>query len=82
MATDVSALQIANQELSDAVANIQRAMDQVQQQHALLIQALVNATRGQWDAARYGPQSVEAILVALNPSLQGKVHTAPFGVGK
>ncbi|MBV8715646.1 MAG: hypothetical protein JO020_29615 [Chloroflexi bacterium] len=77
MATDVSTLQ-ANHELADALANIQRAMDQVQQQHALLIQAFVNASRGQWDAARYGTQSVEAILVALNPSLQGKVHTAPF----
>ena len=46
--------------------------------YALLTQALLNAARGQWDAARFGTQSVEAILVALNPALQGKVHAAPF----
>ena len=81
MATDVLALQLANQELADAVANMQRAIDQMQQQQALQIQALLNAARGQWDAARFGTQSVEAILVALNPALQGKVHTAPFDDG-
>jgi hypothetical protein len=78
MVTDVVALKLANQELADAVANLQRAVDQMQQQQALQTLALLNAARGHWDAARYGPQSVEAILVALNPALQGKVHAAPF----
>jgi hypothetical protein len=82
MATDVFALKLANQELADAVANMQRAMDQMQVQHALLAQALLNATRGQWDAARFGRDSVEAILVAINPALQGKVHAVPFENGQ
>ncbi len=82
MATDVFALKVANQELADALANIQRTMDQVQQQQALLTQALLIASRGHWDAARYGPQSVEAILVALNPALQGKVQILPFEAGQ
>jgi hypothetical protein len=82
MATDDITLKLANQELAEALANIQRAVDQIQQQQALQIQALLNATRGQWDAARYGTQSVEAILVALNPALQGKVHAVPFGEAK
>jgi hypothetical protein len=78
MAVDVVALQTAYQELADAVANIQRAIDQIQQEQALQTQALLNAVRGQWDAARYGTQSVESILVALSPSLQGKVDAIPF----
>ena len=78
MATDVNALQNANQELAEAVANIQRAIDQLQQQQALQTQALLNAIRGQWDAAQFGTQSAEAILVALNPALQGKVNPVPF----
>ncbi len=82
MAVDVLALQAAYQELAEAIANIQRAIDQTQQQQALLTQALLNAVRGQWDAARYGAQSVEAILVALNPSLQGKVDAVPFDGGR
>lgn len=81
MVTDVHTLELANQELADAVANMQRAIDQMQQQQALQIQALLNAARGQWDAARFGTQSVEAILVALNPALQGKVRTGPFDLG-
>ena len=79
MATDVLALKTAHDELAAGVANLQRAMDQVQQQQALLTQALLNAARGQWDAARFGTQSVESILVALNPSLQGNVYSAPVG---
>jgi hypothetical protein len=82
MATDVSALETANQELAQAVANMQRAVDQLQQQQALQTQAILNAIRGQWDAAQFGTQSVEAILVALNPGLQGKVHAVPFGRGR
>jgi hypothetical protein len=78
MAPDVLALQTANQELADAVANLQRAIDQIQQQQALHTQALLDIIRGQWDAAQFGAESVEAILVALNPSLQGKVHAIPF----
>ena len=81
-AVDVLALQTAYQELAAAVANIQRAIDQTQQQQALQTLALLNAVRGQWDAARYGTQSVEAILVALNPSLQGKVEPVPFDGGR
>ena len=40
------------------------------------------AFRGRWDAAQNGPQSVEAILVALNPGLQGKVEAVPFDPGR
>ena len=82
MATEVLAQQSTNQELADAVANIQRGLDQLQQQQALLTQALFNIIRGQWDAAQFGTQSAEAALVALNPSLQGKVHAVPFGAGR
>jgi hypothetical protein len=82
MVTDVLALKLANQELADAVANLQRAVDQMQQLQALQTQALLYAARGHWDAARYGSQSVEAILVAQNPALQGKVHIAPFYDGQ
>jgi ABC-type transporter Mla subunit MlaD len=82
MATDVVELQTANQELAEAVANIQRATDQLQQQQALLIQALLNVIRAQWDAAQFGPQSAEAVLVALNPALQGKVNPIPFEGGR
>jgi hypothetical protein len=78
MATDELTLNVATQELAQALANMQRAIDQMQQQQALQVQALLNAARGQWDAARFGTESVEAILVALNPSLQGKVHLVPF----
>ena len=82
MATDVVALQTANEELAEAVANIQRAIDQLQQQQALVIQALLNVIRAQWDAAQYGTQSAESVLVALNPALQGKVNPVPFVVGR
>jgi hypothetical protein len=82
MATDVVALQTANEELAQAIANMQRAVDQLQQQQALQTQALLNAIRGRWDAAQNGPQSVEAILVALNPGLQGKVEPLPFAQGR
>lgn len=78
MATDEVTLKLGDRELAETVANMQRAIDQMQQQQALQLQALLNAARGQWDAARFGTQSVEAILVALNPSLQGKVHVVPF----
>jgi hypothetical protein len=82
MATDVIALQTANRELAQAVANMQRALDQLQEQQALQTQALLNAIRGRWDAAQHGPQSVESILVALNPGLQGKVEAVPFVPGR
>jgi hypothetical protein len=82
MATDVLTLKLANQELADALANMQRAIDQMQLQQALLTQALLNASRGQWDAARFGDDSVEALLVAIKPALHGKVHAAPFGNGQ
>lgn len=82
MATDVFTLKLANQELADAVANMQRAIDQMQLQHTLLTQALLNALRGRWDAASFGDDSVEALLVAMNPALQGKVHAVPFDDGQ
>jgi chromosome segregation ATPase len=82
MATQVVALQTANQDLAQAVADMQRTVDQLQQQQALQTQALLNAIRGRWDAAQNGPQSVEAILVALNPGLQGKVGAVPFVPGR
>ncbi len=82
MATDVVALQTANAELSQALANMQRALDQLQQQQALQTHALLNTIRGRWDAAQNGSQSVEAILVALNPGMQGKVEAVPFVPGR
>jgi hypothetical protein len=78
MALDVLALQTAYHELAEAVANIQRAIDQTQQRQALLTQALFYAAHGQWYAASDGSQSVEAVLVAISPALQGKVDTVPF----
>jgi hypothetical protein len=79
MATQiVTTPQAGGQDLAQAVADIQRAVDELQQQQALQVQAMLNAIRGQWDAAQFGPQSVEAILVALNPGLQGKVNAIPF----
>jgi uncharacterized protein YoxC len=82
MANDVFTLESTDQQLAQAVADLQRAVDQLQQQQALYAQALLNAIRGQWDAAQFGMQSVEAILVALNPALHGKVNAVPFGSGR
>jgi hypothetical protein len=82
MTTDVIALQTANEELAQAVANLQRAVDQMQQQQSLLELALLNTIRGQWDAAQHGAQSAEAALVARNPVLQGKVKAVPFVAGR
>lgn len=83
MPTDLGAPPPATHEdLALALANMQRAVDQLQQQQALQTQALLNAIRGQWDAAQFGLHSVEAILVALNPGLQGKVGAIPFGDGR
>jgi hypothetical protein len=81
MAIDVSALQVANQQLIEAIANMQRAIDQLQQQQALQTQALLHAIRGEWDAAQFGAESAEAFVVALNPGLQGKVNAVPFVLG-
>jgi len=82
MATDVVALQTTNEQFAQTLANIQHALDQLQQQQALQNQALLNVIRGRWDAAQNGPQSVEAIVVALNPGLQGKVEAIPFVPGR
>jgi len=82
MATDVVALQTTNEQFAQTLANIQHALDQLQQQQALQNQALLNVIRGRWDAAQNGPQSVEAIVVALNPGLQGKVAAIPFVPGR
>ena len=82
MATNAVALQTVTEDLAQTVADLQRALDQLQEQQALQTQALLNAIRGRWDAAQNGPQSVEAILVALNPGLQGKVEAVPFVPGR
>jgi predicted nucleic acid-binding Zn ribbon protein len=82
MATDVLALPTTNQELVQALANMQRAVDQMQQQQSLLELALLNTIRGHWDAAQHGAQSAEAALVARNPGLQGKVNAVPFDPGR
>jgi hypothetical protein len=83
MATDViTGLQTTVQELAQAVANMQRAVDQVQQEQALQTQAILNTIRGRWDAAQNGAQSAEAILVALSPNLAGKVNAIPFVQGR
>ena len=83
MATElITGLQTTVQELAQAVANMQRAVDQVQQEQALQTQAILNTIRGRWDAAQNGPQSAEAILVALSPNLAGKVNAIPFVPGR
>jgi hypothetical protein len=78
MATDVIAPHTTNEELAQALANMQRTVDQIQQQQSLLELAVLNLIRGQWDAAQHGAQSAEAALVARNPGLQGKVRPVPF----
>ena len=82
MATPVIAPESIDEQHAQTIANLQRAVDQLQQHQALLNEALLNAIRGRWDAAQFGPQSVESILVALNPGLQGKVHAVPFVRGQ
>jgi hypothetical protein len=82
MATELVTPQTTGHDLAQAVADIQCAVDELRQQQALQVQAILNAIRGQWDAAQFGPQSVEAILVALNPGLQGKVNAIPFDPGR
>ncbi len=82
MALDVTALQAAHQQQALAIANLQRAMDQLSQQYALLTQAVLLAVQGRWDAAQFGPQSVESVLVALNPALHGKVDPVPFELAR
>ena len=78
MATEATTLQAANQDYAQAIANLQRTVDLLQQQLALQTQALVHVVRGEWDAAQFGPRSAEALVVALNPALQGKVNALPF----
>ena len=46
---------------------------QLQNQQALQTQALTNALEGRW----VGADSVEAILYALNPALQGTLTADP-----
>ena len=82
MATDVAALQNANEELAQALAVIQHSVDQLKQQQGLLLEAVVNLVEGRWDAAQFGIRSVEADVVALNPALQGKVNAVPFARGR
>jgi hypothetical protein len=80
MATDTLPPQFETQD--QALANMQRNLDEIQQQNALIIQALLNVIRAKWDSAQFGPESAEAVLVALNPALQGKVHPVPFDRGR
>ena len=82
MSGTVVDLQNENAELAEALANQQRALDELQQQQALLAEAILNLLRGRLDAAQFGANSVEAMLVALNPVLQGKVHPSPFVPGR
>ena len=49
-------------------------LTQLEQQQALLTQALVAALEGQWTGA---PPSVEAFLYAINPTLQGTLTLDP-----
>ena len=82
MATDVTALHAAHQELAQALALMQSTVDQLKQQQALLLDAVVNLVEGRWDAAQFGTRSVEADVVALNPAMQGRVNAIPFVPGR
>jgi hypothetical protein len=82
VATDTIAVETENLELRQALASMQRTLDQLQQQHGLLLQAILNIVRGRWDAAQFGTQSVESDVVALNPALHGKVNAVPFEPGR
>jgi hypothetical protein len=53
---------------------INAKLTQLEQQQALLTQALVAALSGQWVGA---PPSVEAFLYAINPTLQGTLTLDP-----
>ena len=46
---------------------------QLQQQQALMVQALVAALEGRW----VGADSLEAFLYAINPTLQGTLELDP-----
>jgi hypothetical protein len=72
----------SGEEFRQVLADMQRGMDQMQQQNSLLELAVLHLLRGKWDAASHGPQSAEAALVACNPGLQGKVHAVPFDMGR
>jgi hypothetical protein len=78
MSTDVSALSTTNAEIAQTLANMQRTLDQLQQQQTLLAQAVLNVIRGRWDAAQFGTQSVESFVVAFDPALHGKVEAVRF----
>ena len=80
MATDIIAPNAAAKD--ELLANMQHSIDQIQQQQALIIQALLSMLRAQWDSAQFGPNSAEAALVALNPTLHGKVNPVPFVSGR
>jgi hypothetical protein len=82
MATDLTTLQTANQELAEALAVMQHTVDELKMQQGLLLDAVVNIIQGRWDAAQFGHHSVEADVVALNPALQGKVNAVPFVQGR
>lgn len=49
------------------------AITQLQQQQALQTQAFINALEGRWT----GADSVEAVLYALNPNLEGTLDPDP-----
>lgn len=51
----------------------QDQITQLQNQQALQTQAFINALEGRWT----GANSVEAILYALNPSLEGTLQPDP-----
>jgi len=81
MAIDVTNLHSSEASDPQLTALLQRILvrlDEQAQFQALLAEAIKLLIQGRWDAAQYGSQSVEALLVAYNPADQGKVDPIPF----
>ena len=69
MAIDVTNLHSSEESDAQLSALLQRILvrlDEQAQFQALLAEAIKLLIQGRWDAAQYGPQSVEALLVAYN----------------
>ena len=66
------------QQAFEQLQHIQEAIDQLAQQQALQTQAMKYILQGRWDAPRNGSESAESVVVALDPSLQGKVRALRF----
>ena len=81
MAIDVTNLHSSEESDPQLIALLERILvrlDEQAQFQALLAEAIKLLIQGRWDAAQYGPRSVEALLVAYNPANQGKVDPIPF----